>query len=76
APLTGTLILTGFPNSRAFAPSELAHLVAAEFPEILIEIAHSPGEALAMVESIMPGKSLVVVTGSLYLVGEIRRLLL
>ena len=76
APLTGTLILTGFPNSRAFAPSVLAHLVAAEFPEILIEIAHSPGEALAMVESIMPDKSLVVVTGSLYLVGEIRRLLL
>lgn len=75
APLSGNLILTGFASPRAVPPSELASIAAEMFPEKRIETASDPADAIALAESIASDNSIILATGSLYLIGEIRKLL-
>jgi dihydrofolate synthase/folylpolyglutamate synthase len=61
------VVLTAPPGGRGRSPSDLASLVPVEVPSL---IEAEPGQAL---ERALAGDGLVVATGSLYLVGELRR---
>ncbi len=73
APHVSSLILTRAALSpRAAAPEELAAQLASVGLELPVSLAATPAEALAL----LPAGGLSVVCGSLYLVGELRPLLL
>ncbi len=74
-PLADTLIMTKPSNSRAMTAEELRSLIPTDVvPESMI-LTGSVHDALAEAEA-QPGvDGLIVVTGSLYLVGEVKRLL-
>jgi dihydrofolate synthase / folylpolyglutamate synthase len=69
------LILTGIDNPRAASPEELK----AAMPNVLepsrIHEASSPAEALRRARAITQPDDLIVVTGSLYLIGETQKIL-
>ena len=69
APHASTLILTRPVNDRAVSPADLAHLV----PGALVT--GSVGEALALARVRRRSGEAILVTGSLFLVGEARALL-
>ncbi|MBD0372511.1 MAG: bifunctional folylpolyglutamate synthase/dihydrofolate synthase [Pyrinomonadaceae bacterium] len=69
------LILTEMNNPRAAKIEALMQLVPRGFPSDRITRAHSPLEAAQAATKITPPEGLIVVTGSLYLVGEMRELL-
>ena len=72
-PHMSSLILTRAALSpRAAAPEELAARLASAGLELPLSLADTPAEALAL----LPPGGLSVVCGSLYLVGEVRPLLL
>jgi dihydrofolate synthase/folylpolyglutamate synthase len=74
-PAAGELIFTRPTNPRAATLDALARLAAAQRigrPPILFE---SPAAALRVAEACTPPEGIVCVTGSLYLVGEIRSLI-
>jgi dihydrofolate synthase/folylpolyglutamate synthase len=60
-------------NPRATPLDEL--LAAARSLEILAESAQDVATALAQARAITPANGLIIATGSIYLVGEIRQLL-
>jgi dihydrofolate synthase/folylpolyglutamate synthase len=68
-PPARTIHLTAVRNSRAAAPSEIAALHARYRGRIRIH--EKPGDALRAAWTSCPRDGLVVVTGSLYLVGEL-----
>jgi dihydrofolate synthase/folylpolyglutamate synthase len=68
-PLARTIHLTVIGNSRAAAPSEIAALHGRHQGRIRIH--ENPGDALRAAWAECPTDGLVVVTGSLYLVGEL-----
>ena len=74
-PKAHELILTGIDNRRAASPEELK----AAMPNVLepprIHEAPTPSEALRIAREITRPDDLIVVTGSLYLIGEAQRLL-
>ena len=74
-PKADKLILTRPSNSRALAPDELAAAAPNSFPKEKIAKAETVEEAITMARSITPPGGLIIVTGSLYLVGEVRGLL-
>ena len=65
-PLASRMILTMPPNSRAMPPEAIGAPNAT--------LTHSAAEALAVVRTAPPG-AVVLITGSLFLVGEARALL-
>jgi dihydrofolate synthase/folylpolyglutamate synthase len=65
-PLADRLILTAPSNTRAIAPENI--------PAAGARITHSIGEAIALLDEAGPG-DVVFITGSLYLAGEARALL-
>ncbi len=69
-PLASELILTGVHQARAFTPSQIRDLSGATHARL----APSIQDALLMLDSAAPGDA-VFITGSLYLVGEARPLL-
>ena len=71
-PAARTLILTRPANPRAAAPETLRELVAREADHDGVLLAPSPAEALRLARELTPPGGLVCVTGSLYLVGEVK----
>ena len=67
------VILTPVNNPRTASAADLAAAAAAL--EVPATTAVSPAEALALARQLTPPNGLIVATGSIYLVGEIRQLL-
>jgi len=74
-PAARRLILTFPTNPRAASLESLRQLVAPQFIDNLHALAATPAEALRMAAQITPPAGLICVTGSLYLVGEVKSLL-
>lgn len=71
APHFSVIIVTKFiSNPRAVAPERLKAIVGGR-----ALIAHHPAEAMRQARSLQPMRDLIVVTGSVYLAGEVRQLL-
>ena len=73
-PLAGRVVLTKADNPRCFEPAELARSVPDEVASE-IHLSDNVAEALRIAKEMTPDDGLVVVTGSLYLVGEARKIL-
>ena len=71
APLAGRVILTAVQSERSEAPAKLVAACRQANPSVAIEQSASLREALAQAR----GDSLVVIAGSLYLIGEAMELL-
>jgi dihydrofolate synthase/folylpolyglutamate synthase len=69
------LILTAIDNSRAATTDSLLKLVPAAFPKDNVFLTQTSLEALETARKITGKEGLVCVTGSLYLVGEIQKIL-
>ena len=69
------LILTEMNNPRAARLDALRRAVPGDFDSKSILLSRTPREALRLAIEATPREGLVVVSGSLYLVGEIRELL-
>ena len=74
-PLAEKVILTQPSNSRALTAEELSRAAPESFDEGKIFKTGTVEEAIEKARSITPKDGVIVVTGSLYLVGEVRRLL-
>ena len=72
-PLAHAVVLTRAPTDRAAAPEEIAHRAGEAARRAKMEA--SPRRALALARRLAPAGGQVVVAGSLYLVGEITRIL-
>ncbi|HEY0379186.1 MAG TPA: folylpolyglutamate synthase/dihydrofolate synthase family protein [Pyrinomonadaceae bacterium] len=74
-PVANHLILTQPANPRAAALETLARLVPRDFDSSRITLAPSPAEAVSAARAGTPPAGIICVTGSLYLIGEVQRLL-
>ena len=70
-PLAQRVLVTSPESQRALRPESLR----ATFPDQRIEVAAGVGEAIAAASRELPPTGVVFITGSLYLVGEARRIL-
>ncbi len=73
APLAEEIITVPISSGRTADPRQLAEICRAVNPAAKISVCQSLGEALGEAES--PRRNLVIVTGSLYLIGEALELL-
>jgi dihydrofolate synthase/folylpolyglutamate synthase len=71
-PVADHLILTSIDNPRAASPDALRALVSPSFDPAKVSLAQSSSEALRLARDLTPGDGVICVTGSLYLVGEIK----
>jgi dihydrofolate synthase/folylpolyglutamate synthase len=71
-PITDHLIVTQAIDSRAEAPDNIAELVREQGYQGPVEVIPAVPQALQMAEALAGNVGLVVVTGSLFLVGEAR----
>jgi dihydrofolate synthase/folylpolyglutamate synthase len=71
-PLASRILLTRYPYSRAASPDEIARRVSSRFRERL-ELEPDPGRALRRAATLAGENGSVVVTGSLFLVGEVKK---
>ncbi len=69
-----SLILTRPDNSRALTPAELAGFVPTEFDPGRVHLTKTVDEALMMAQRLSNG-GLILVSGSLYLIGEVQKIL-
>ncbi len=75
-PLADHLILTRPENSRAMTANEVLRFVPDGIAHERITLSDTPADALsAAFELAERGESLILVTGSLYLIGDVKRLL-
>lgn len=74
-PLAERLILTGMNNPRAATPEMLREVVPRDFDLNRVVLAESATDALRIALRFTPREGLLVVSGSLYLVGEAREIL-
>jgi dihydrofolate synthase/folylpolyglutamate synthase len=74
-PVADTLILTTIDNPRS-ASAETLQSIAARFAKGTVLPAESSAEALRIALANTPAEGLICIAGSLYLVGEIRPLIL
>jgi len=74
-PAAERLVLTEPRNPRAATVSELVRSVPADAPSSTISLAPSVRDALIIARAQTPSGCIVCVTGSLYLVGEVKALL-
>jgi len=72
-PPAHAVVLTRAPTDRAATPEEIARRAAGAAREVRIEA--RPRPALALARRLAPAGGRVVVAGSLYLVGEVKRIL-
>lgn len=72
APLFQTVVFTPFDSPRAADPAELAAFIEKEYPGIKTASAIDPAHALELAEGFTPEDGLILITGSLYLAGEMR----
>lgn len=75
-PAASKLVLTQPSNSRALTADELAAHTPGSFPAKDIVKTLTVGEAIEKARQINPVDGVIVVSGSLYLVGEVRKRLL
>jgi dihydrofolate synthase/folylpolyglutamate synthase len=75
APITAGVVTTAAESERALSAPELADRVARAMPGTPVVASQSVEEGLDMVRAEAGGSGAVLVTGSLYLVGEVRDLL-
>ncbi|MEO8436201.1 MAG: folylpolyglutamate synthase/dihydrofolate synthase family protein [Pyrinomonadaceae bacterium] len=75
APTADKVILTTFDNPRAASAETLAGEMPPGFPAGKVTLAASAGEALDQAFKQTPSGGFVCITGSLYLVGEMQKLL-
>ena len=73
-PLAETVVLTRPENSRAMPSAQLA-AIARSFGSQNIRETNSVAEAIKIAQDVTPPGGTILVTGSLYLVGETKRLL-
>jgi dihydrofolate synthase/folylpolyglutamate synthase len=73
-PLADELIITQFSHPRSACAHDLANLLPQDAPSS--HIVTNPRDATALAISLAQQNDLVCITGSLYLVGEVRELLL
>jgi dihydrofolate synthase/folylpolyglutamate synthase len=69
------LVLTRPDNSRAMPISELADQVPTPFDRDKIILSDSVTHALAVAREVSSADDVILVTGSLYLVGEVKKIL-
>src|ERR1051325_5532561 len=74
-PAASRLILTQPENPRAATPEELAGCVSHGIDSSRITLAAASGEAVRLARQQTPPGGLILITGSLYLVGETQRTL-
>jgi dihydrofolate synthase/folylpolyglutamate synthase len=74
-PSAKRLILTTVDNSRSARTEDLLKLVPAAFPKDNVFSTQTSAEALKKAQSVTTDDGLICVTGSLYLVGEMQKLL-
>ena len=74
-PLADTLILTKPANSRAMTAEELADQIPISVQPTDFIMTDSVNHAIAEAESRTAANGLILVTGSLYLVGEVKKIL-
>lgn len=74
-PIAGNIILTRPNNSRAMTADEIAEFIPAEFDRARCFMTPSVDAALAKAVEIAGAESIILITGSLYLVGEAKRIL-
>jgi dihydrofolate synthase/folylpolyglutamate synthase len=74
-PAVDGIIFTRPENLRSISPDELIRFVPRQMKTKTVALSDSVGAALAQAEAITPDEGLVLVTGSLYLVGEVKKLL-
>jgi dihydrofolate synthase/folylpolyglutamate synthase len=74
-PVADRLILTSIDNPRAAAPDALREFVPSSFDLSKLFLAHSSSDALQLAREATPRDGLICVTGSLYLIGEVKSLL-
>jgi dihydrofolate synthase/folylpolyglutamate synthase len=72
-PLAKIVILTRFPYYRAYPPEELAEQVACDEKKILCE--PDTERAFRMAQQLAGPDGIVVVAGSLFIVGEIKKII-
>jgi len=70
-----TLILTKVANSRAIDPADLQKFVPSHFDPNQVVLTETAESALAEARKLARHDKLILVTGSLYLVGEVKSLL-
>ena len=75
-PRAKTVILTRPDNARATSAAELVAHVPKDFRKQRVEVAESVDDAIRRARDITPDDDLILIAGSLYLVGEARRILL
>lgn len=68
-----SVIFTRPDNERAVDPNELPKVVPSGFDQERVFIAASVADALARAREVAPPQAVILITGSLYLVGEARR---
>ena len=71
-PLAGGVVLTKADNPRSVEPNELSKL-AANDPAGKVRVTDNVAEAIRIAREITAAEGVIVVTGSLYLVGEARK---
>jgi dihydrofolate synthase/folylpolyglutamate synthase len=74
-PKAERLILTKIDNTRSAAPTGLRNMALNYLQPEKISVAETSAQALAIAKDSLPPGGLILVTGSLYLVGEVRKLL-
>lgn len=74
-PLAETLILTTPENSRAMPANELARMVPANVESERVVITENVGQAIERASDFAGSDGLILITGSLYLIGAAQKLL-
>ncbi|MGC2237351.1 MAG: folylpolyglutamate synthase/dihydrofolate synthase family protein [Pyrinomonadaceae bacterium] len=74
-PKAGKFIFTTPDNPRAMPSEDLAEFLPENFPRENVFIAPTVAEALKIVKEISSDEDLICVTGSLYLIGEVQKIL-
>ncbi len=74
-PRANRLILTRPDNSRALSPETLLHAVSEDFDREKIFLTDATATAVEKAREISGSDDLILVTGSLYLVGEVRSMI-
>jgi dihydrofolate synthase/folylpolyglutamate synthase len=74
-PAADRLILTRPDNVRAAEVGRLESLAASILKHEKIAVAHSVGDALKLAKDLTPPQGLICVTGSLYLLGEVKAII-
>jgi dihydrofolate synthase/folylpolyglutamate synthase len=74
-PAAARLVLARVDSPRAAGPETLAEFVPRGFDPARVRLAASAADALRAAYEVTPPEGMICVTGSLYLVGEIKSLL-